>query len=98
MQNRYTWEAEKENGEIIREGGDLTGCVRVSLIPTIPLLPRHDLTGVLLINRFGRGFVKGMGGGLREYVHCIVCAGFRLYVRSSDGGAIITPQDYELYI
>jgi hypothetical protein len=33
-----------------------------------------------------------------EYLHCVVCKGFRLYVRSSDGTALVTPEDFELYL
>jgi len=94
---RYTWEAEKEDGEIITSGGDLSGCVRFSLRSTVGL-PSHDIIGVKMKNRFGRGFIQGMGGGTREYLHCVVCEGFRLYVRSTDGVILITPEDYELYL
>ncbi|MFA5208602.1 hypothetical protein [Shewanella sp.] len=31
-----------------------------------------------------------------EYLHCVVCKGFRLYVKSSDGTVLITPENYEL--
>lgn len=80
-------------------GGDLAGCVRFSLIPAAGTnLPRHDVIGVRLINRFGRGFVKAMGGGMREYLHCLVGTGFRLYVKSTDGTVLITPEDYEVYL
>lgn len=98
LPNAYRWEAEKESGEIIREGGDLSGCIRFSLIPANGNLPGHDITGVPMIRRFGRGFIRGMGGGTREYLHCVVCRGFRFYVRSTDGTALITPEDYELYL
>lgn len=33
-----------------------------------------------------------------EYLHCLVCEGFRVYVKSTDGSVIITPEDYELYL
>lgn len=98
IQNAYTWEAEREDGTIMTEGGDLSGCVRFSLIPSIPGLPQHDITGVEMVRRFGRGFIRGMGGGTREYLHCAVCKGFRFYVRSTDGTVLITPEDYEVYL
>lgn len=95
----YTWEAERPDGSIMTEGGDLTGCVRFSLLPAAGAnLTRHDVIGVNLINRFGRGFVRAMGGGMREYLHCVVGKGFRLYVKSSDGTTLITPEEYELYL
>ena len=98
LSDRYRWEAERENGDIIREGGDLAGCVRFSLVPADVFLPRHDICGVPLIRRFGRGFIKPEKGGLFEYLHCCVCRGFRLYVRSTDGAALVTPEDYDLYL
>ena len=98
IQERYRWEAEKTNGEIITTGGDLTACVRVSFIPEVIGLPRHDLTGVRLVRRFGRGFLRVMGNKANEYVHCALCRGFRFYLRSSDGTVLITPVDYELYL
>lgn len=33
-----------------------------------------------------------------EYLHCVVCKTHRLYVRSSDGAALVTPFDFELYL
>lgn len=33
-----------------------------------------------------------------EYLHCVVCEGFRLYVRSTNGSALVTPEDYEVYL
>lgn len=96
--NNYTWEAEKPDGTIVTDGGSLDGCVRFSLIPAIPGLPRHDLIGITMERRFNRGFVRGMGGGTREYIYCVVFKDHRVYVRASDGGMIITPHDYELYL
>lgn len=54
----YTWEAEKKDGEIITKGGDLTGCVRFSAIPTKDGLPRHDIIGKQFKNRFNTRFKK----------------------------------------
>ena len=93
----YKWVAEK-NGEIITIGESLQGCQKFTLIPQRILLPQHDIVGVKMIRRFCRGFVHGMGGGIKEYVHCVVCDSFRIYIRSTDGTILITPQDYELYL
>ncbi|MFA6946478.1 MAG: hypothetical protein WC220_11315 [Pedobacter sp.] len=168
----YKWEAEKKDGTVISKGSDLSGCSRFSLIPQ-GTLPRHDIVGVPMIKRFGRGFIKQAfqsaemlpgflewengstqvktsedlsgivkkGSLIRkrhdgekwwfvidvtsstitlfkpydgktkriesnvyieppkpEYLHCIVCKGFRLYVRSSDGTILITPEDTEIYL
>lgn len=98
LQNNYTWEAEKADGTIIKEGGDLQGCIRFSLIPADnPFLPSHSIVGVPMERRFGRGFVRGLGGGMKEYLHCVVCKDFRVYVRSN-GTLHITPPDYEMYL
>lgn len=98
LQNRYRWEATKGNGVVIASGADLTGAKLVSLIPETPLFPRHDFSGLTFLRRFGRGFLHGMGGGMKEYVHCIVCAECRVYVRSSTGAVLVTPPDYEVYL
>jgi hypothetical protein len=97
LPNAYTWEAEK-GGELITIGGDLSGVERFSLLPQVIGLPQHDLVGVEMIRRFSRAFIRGMGGGPREYLHCVVCKGFRMYVKSTDGTVLITPEDYELYL
>lgn len=98
LQDRYTWEAEMPSGQIFTEGGELDAAVRVSLLPAKGTgLPRHDLV-VPCSRRFCRAFAKGLGGGLREYLHCIVADSFRIYVRSTDGRILITPPDYELYL
>lgn len=177
VQELYHWEAEKSDGVIIKEGGDLTDCIRFSLIPAEGVnLPQHDIVGVLMIRRFARCFQKvrfgdfhdipiGLGwengsnivvtyGDLRanlspgmfirqwgpedicpwckiilierdkiiidkpykgrtakkcrsryntpqlpsEYLHCVVCKGFRVWMKSSDGTVLITPEDQEIYL
>lgn len=98
LQDRYRWRATLPDGSIRETGADLTGAAMVSLIPASPLFPQHDVLGLPVLHRFGRGFVRGMGGGMREYVHCIVGESFRLYVRSSDGAVLLAPPDYELYL
>lgn len=98
LQDAYRWEAEKPNGELVTVGGDLSECHRWSLLPQREGLPRHDLVQVPMTRRFGRPFIRALGGGYREYLHCVVTPGFRLYVRSSDGSAIVTPPDFELYL
>lgn len=172
---RYRWEAESADGKLIIAGGDMAGAVRFSLIPASGTgLPRHDLAGVKMIRRFGRGFNKvkfnntklegrffwensskilkteisqvgkievgdfigkGVAGetwhkvdevfedhitlsfpylgkskakGMQakrkiqfnpmEYVQCVVCENFRLWVRYSDGTVLISPVDFELYL
>lgn len=98
LAERYRWEAEKADGEIITKGGDLSDCVRISFIPTKAGLMRHDIVGVTLDRRFGRGFVRVIGNQADEYVHCVVAKTFRFYLRCSDGTVLIAPVDYELYL
>ena len=98
LPDAYAWEAERPDGAVVRAGADVSDCVRFSLLPQRAGLPRHDVVQVPMLRRFGRGFVRALGGGMREYLHCLVTPGFRLYVRSSDGAAIVTPPDFELYL
>lgn len=99
IQERYRWEAQRFNGEVITEGGDLLGCVRFSLIPDPRLsLPRHDFEQVPMIRRFCRGFVNALGGGMKGYLHCIVFESFRIYVSYGNGAVLITPPDFEFYM
>lgn len=98
LQDRYVWQAVLPDGSLLKKGGDLSGVSVLSFIPQVPLLPRHDLMGIKFVSRFCRGFVRGMGGGMREYLHCVICENFRLYLHSSNGMILITPFDYELYL
>jgi len=101
---RYTWEAEFQDGAILTKGGDgsLWRCVRFSLIPAEGLrLPRHDITGVKMKRRFGSRYLSAFTGGIdgsgtKEYTQCVVCKGYRFYVRCSNGSVIIVPEDFEL--
>ena len=59
VKENYSWEAERKDGSVFAKGGDLTECVRFSLIPKQKTgLPRHDFIGVSLVKRFCRGFQK----------------------------------------
>jgi len=98
LADNYRWEAETEDGRIITTGGDLGGCARIAFVPRRPGLARHDLSGVDLRRRFGRGFIRVMGTRPEEYVHCVVCRGFRFWLSCSNGSALITPEDFELYL
>ena len=69
--------------------------MRFSLIPGEGSgLLRHDIVGVEMIRRFCRGFIKVSAGGLKEYVHCVVCKDFRFYMRSWDGTVLVTSSDF----
>ena len=95
----YTWQATMPDGSLRTEGGDLSGAVMVSLIPHEKVIwPRHDFTGLDFERRFGRGLLRGMGGGMKEYLHCVVTRQCRIYLKSSNGAIVITPPDYELYL
>jgi hypothetical protein len=174
IQDRYRWEAQLANGDVITKGGGLAAAARFSLIPGAKTgLPRHDISGIPMIRRFARCYQKVTIGqhtlgalcwetGSRwiatphdlqkelipgdmirknkiaapeswsmveavypehiclirpyegktarfntvknirnidtEYVHCVVCKGFRIWIRSTDGAVLLTPQDYELWL
>lgn len=86
------------DGSTMTVGGNLRGAHMVSLVPAKQGLPQHDIIGLDFERRFGRGFIKGMGGGYKEYLHCIVCKNCRVYIKSSDGSVLVTPYDFELYL
>ena len=98
LQGRYTWTGTYKNGVEFTTGGDLGSATKIGFYPTVPGLPEHALTGVDMQRRFARGFVRGFGGGMKEYAHCVVCNGFRFWLLSSSGKTLITPEDFELYI
>lgn len=98
----YNWEAEFEGGEIVNESnvksGNLTGCVRFSLMPKYPSLPQHDIVGVKFKKRFIRVMQRFLGSKEKTILHCIVIEGSRIYVNDATGALLITPEDYELYL
>lgn len=98
LQDRYQWQATKPDGAVIESGGDLSGAALVTITPDTPLFPTHRFAGLPFLRRFCRGFLRGMGGGMREYVHCIVCQTCRIYVFSTTGAVLVTPPDYEFYL
>lgn len=109
LQNRYIFEAEMKDGSLITSGGDITGAVRVSLIPQATRLPRHDLIGLGFRRRFQRGFKRANFGAKQngkdgetmkqdEYLQVVVTDHCRFYVRHSDGVVLATPPNYELYL
>ena len=101
MKDFYSFEIELKDGTTITSGNDYLpeSVVRVSLIPQITILPRHDIifTDFKFVKRFGRGFLK-QGTGMKEYLQCIITTQFRFYLKSSNGAVLITEQNYELYL
>ena len=110
----YSWEMETADGEILSqyENGkentwkslDIDKIVRVSLIPSINLLPRHELLidiaqGDRFVRRFGKGFIKSGPGGfsLKYYMNCVVTNRFRFCV-INDGRAICTHRDHDIFL
>lgn len=110
----YSWEMETIDGIILKqyeENGienswkklNIDEIIRISLIPCINLLPRHDVfidinKGDKFIKRFGRGFITQKDNfELSEYVNCIVTNKYRMYILSS-GRVILVHKDYELYL
>jgi len=108
----YRWEMETADGVILSQfepdGKENTWktldpdqVVRVSLLPVIELLPRHDVLidiskGDKFIRRFGRGFLKMRDKfQLKTYLNCIVTNRCRFYV-VSNGRCIVTHRDFEV--
>ena len=101
MKDFYSFEIELKDGTTITSGNNYLpeSVVRVSLIPQIAILPRHDIifTDFKFVKRFGRGFLK-QGSGMKEYIQCIVTDFFRVYLKCSNGTVLITNKNYELYL
>lgn len=111
----YAWEIETSDGQVFRQYDEhgseqtwktieLDKIVRVSMMPSLSLLPRHDCfldasKGEKFLRRFGRGFIKQATEGfrLKEYINCIVTNRYRLWVFSS-GRVIVTNNEQEVYI
>jgi len=101
VKKRYTWEIELIDGTIINDGNkfDFNKVIRCSYIPSIKLFPRHDIifTDFKFKKRFARAFM-GWNSIIREYLHCVITDKFRIYIKSTNGSCIITPQNYEMRI
>ena len=115
LNDLYKWQIELQTGEVINQYDDdgtersskrdvkPEQVVRVSYIPSIPILSRHDIiidkkSGEVFIRRFQRGFIQlNSGQPLKEYLHCCVTNRYRVYL-FSNGNTLITHKDYELYL
>lgn len=97
----YSWEIELKNGKIVTSGNkfDNDMVVRVSFIPKIKLLPRHDVifTDFMFEKLFMRTFMTNQNR-VFECLHCLVTNRFRMYLKSTNGQCIITSKTYDLYI
>lgn len=108
----YQWEMETKSGDVLRqyeEDGtentwkqlNVDEVVRVSIIPMIPMLPRHDVfidiaAGEKFIKRYATGFLRQRHQfRLSEYVNCVVTNRYKFWVLS-DGRSMVTRNDYEL--
>ena len=109
----YRWQLESLDGIVLNQydeqGNEQSwkkikaeSVVRVSFIPTLPILPQHDIfidikDGERFIKRFGRGFIKQTKEGfkLREYLNCCVTNRYRFWV-FSNGRTMITKRDHEV--
>ena len=74
--------------------------IRVSLIPAIPLLPRHDIhinseRGEYFVKWFGRGILKNYT--LAHYLNCVETNRYRVWVHA-DGKVWITGPKEEVYL
>jgi len=79
--------------------------VRVSLLPRVGGLQRHDLLidrscGEQFVRRFGRGFLKNSGEGFKsaEYLQVVETTHYRMWVFSTSGRALVTNPKFELYL
>ena len=114
LNDLYKWQIELETGEIINQYDDdgteksskkmdPNQVIRVSYIPSLPILARHDIViykkyGEVFVRRFQRGFIRvNAGKNLHEYLHCCVTNRYRVYV-FSNGNTMITHKGYELYL
>lgn len=113
IEQLYSWEMETADGQILAQYNEQGveqswkileqhKVIRVSIIPSLPLLPRHDIfigEGNCFVKRFGRGFKKqGIDGyETKEYLNCIVTKQFRAWIFSS-GKVLITPYGQEVYL
>jgi len=97
----YDWEIELKDGSIITEGNKFKfeDVIRCSYISKLPLFPRHDIVfqDFKLVKRFARAFM-GWNSIVGEYLHCCITDKFRIYIKSTNGSCIITPQYYEYRI
>lgn len=111
----YRWQMEMADGTILDQydehGNEQSwkklkteSIVRVSFLPILDVLPRHDVfidisDGERFVRRFGRGFLKDDGGGykLMQYVNCCVTNRYRFWV-FSNGQTLITKRDYEVRV
>lgn len=98
MQDNYHWCMVQKNGARVTSGEDISSAAAIELNATVPGLPNHVFSGLSFDRRFCRGFVIGMGGGMKEYLHCLVCKECRIYIFSSTGMVMISSPDFELYI
>jgi hypothetical protein len=101
ISNYYKWEVETNTGNIYTSGNIFDGIVvRISFLPSILVLPRHDIifsNDFKYVKRFCRGLLK-QSVGMKEYLHCVVTNKFRFYLKSSNGTTLITDKDYDLYL
>lgn len=99
LKDNYKYEVELKDGTIITDHNNFNPeeVVRLSFIPNILLLPRHDIIfyGFKFVKRFNR-ITMGWDSNVKECLLCLVTDKFRLYVKSSNGACLTTHKDYEL--
>jgi len=97
VKERYRWVVEYPWGSQT-VGGNLEGCTGFLLIPTVGDLPKHEVRGIKMKRRFLRHAVRVINpcNKTDETYHCVVCEGFRLWFRYSDGAVIVTGEEEEI--
>ena len=74
--------------------------IRVSLLPSVPVLPQHDIyinsdRGEYFVKWFGRGIIKKYI--LAHYLNCVETNRYRVWVHT-DGRVWITSPQEEVYL
>jgi hypothetical protein len=74
--------------------------IRVSLLPSVPVLPQHDIyinseQGEYFVKWFGRGIIKKYV--LAHYLNCVETNRYRVWVHT-DGRVWVTNPQQEVYL
>lgn len=101
VKNNYKYEIELKDGTIVTNHNNFKpeDVVRISFIPDLFLLPRHDIIfkGFTFVKRFDRVSMQ-WDSKIKERLLCVITDKFRIYIKSSNGQSLIVHRDYELYI
>lgn len=93
--NRYDNGREQSSKSV-----DPKSVIRVSLLPSVPVLPQHDIyinseQGEYFVKWFGRGIIKKYV--LAHYLNCVQTNRYRVWVHT-DGRVWVTNPQQEVYL